>query len=75
MDYKKEEIREYFNDYIKENDQFIGDEIELDDLHHEVFNTSFYIIGNEQAKQWCGDKVFEIINFIKDYLEELIEAA
>ena len=66
MDYKREEIKEYFNDFI--NDQ--GEEwIEenKDDLHHHAFNTDYYIIGTYQAKQWLGDKVFDVIEHIREY--------
>ena len=66
MNYKKEEIQEHFNDWIKDQDQeWINDNI--DDLHHYVFNTDYYIIGTYKAKQWCGDEVFNIIDFIKEY--------
>ena len=66
MDYKREEIQEYFNDFI--NDQ--GEEwIEenKDDLHHHAFNTDYYIIGTYRAKQWLGDKVFDVIEHIREY--------
>ena len=66
MDYKREEIKEYFNDFI--NDQ--GEEwIEenKDDLHYHAFNTDYYIIGTYQAKQWLGDKVFDVIEHIRKY--------
>jgi hypothetical protein len=60
------EIQEYFNDWIVEQDkEWIADNI--DDLHHECFNTDYYIIGTFKAKEWLGNDVFEIINFIKDY--------
>lgn len=66
MDYKYDEIKEYFDDYIKEQDNnWIDDN--LDDLHYHAFNTDYYIIGNYQATKWLGDEVFNIINFIKDY--------
>jgi len=66
MKYKKEEIQEHFNDWIKEQDlDWITQNI--DDLHYHCFNTDYYIIGNYQAKKWLGDKVFEIIEFIKKY--------
>ena len=66
MNYKKEEIQEHFNDWIKDQDQeWINDNI--DDSHHYVFNNDYYIIGTYKAKQWCGDEVFNIIDFIKEY--------
>ena len=67
--YKYEEIKSHFNDFI--NDENNKDIIEnnLDDLHHEVFNTDYYIIGRYEAKKWLGDQVFNIIETIKEYEE------
>ena len=64
--YKYEEIKSHFEDFIKDNDQdWIKDN--LDDLHHHCFNTDYYIIGTYEAKKWLGENVFEIIEIIKDY--------
>ena len=41
-----------------------------DDLHHEAFNTDYYIIGTYQAKQWLGDMAFNVINHVKEYEQE-----
>jgi len=70
MDYKKEEIKEYFDDYIKENKEYLEEDSPnywKDDLHHNAFNNDYYIIGTYQAKQWLGDMTFHVINFIKEY--------
>jgi len=70
MDYKREEIQEYFDDFIVENEKYLEREHPdtwQDDLHHEAFNTDYYIIGTYQAKQWLGNEAFNIIGFIKDY--------
>ena len=68
MDYKKEEIKEYFNDYIKENKEYLEEsEYWKDDLHHHAFNEDYYIIGTYKAKQWLGNMAFDVINFIKEY--------
>mgnify|MGYP003650737459 FL=1 len=70
MDYKKEEIKEYFNDHIIDYDkEWI--ESNSDDLHHEIFNTDYYIIGTYQAIKWLGDMAFDVINHIKDYEQSL----
>lgn len=70
MDYKKQEIQEYFNDSINDYDkEWI--ENNHDDLHHEIFNTDYYIIGTYKATQWLGDQVFNIIDFIKEYEQSL----
>lgn len=69
MDYKKEEIKEYFDDFINDQDvEWI--EEKKDDIHHHAFNTDYYIIGTYQAKQWLGDMAFDVINFIKDYEQD-----
>ena len=65
-DYKYEEIKEHFDDFIKDQSKDWIEE-HKDDLHHEVFNTDYYIIGTYKAKQWCGDEAFNIIGIIKDY--------
>ena len=68
MNFNKREITDYFIDRVT---QFTPDEldelIKNDELHHEIFNTDYYIIGYYKARQWMGDKAFEIIGFIKDY--------
>ena len=66
MDYKKTEIQEYFNDWIKDQDlDWIAENV--DDLHHHAFNNDYYIIGRYKATQWLGDQVFNVINHIKNY--------
>ena len=66
MDYKKTEIQEYFNDWIKDQDlDWIIENV--DDLHHHAFNNDYYIIGRYKATQWLGDQVFNVINHIKNY--------
>ena len=58
----QEEIKEYILDNI---DDYLG--TESDDLHHNLFNTDYYIIGTYKAKKWCKDNVFNIIEEIKEY--------
>jgi len=66
--YKYQEVKDYFDNFINENSNYL-DEIG-EDLHHECFNTTHYIIGTYKATQWLGDQVFSIINIIKHYEEE-----
>lgn len=64
--YKYQEIKSHFEDFIKDNDKnWIKDN--LDDLHYHCFNTDYYIIGTYQAKKWLGDNVFEVIEVIRNY--------
>jgi len=66
MEYKRQEIQEYFDDFINDQDsQWIEDN--KDDLHYHAFNTDYYIIGTYQAKEWLGNKVFDVIEHIREY--------
>ena len=66
LQYKREEIKEYFDDFIKDQDEeWIEDNLE--DLHYHAFNTDYYICYTYDAKQWLGDHVFDVIETIKDY--------
>ena len=39
MDYKKEEIKQYFDDYIEDNEEWLKESKHWkDDLHHHAFN-------------------------------------
>ena len=67
--YKYNEIEDHFYDYIEDQDkEWIEDNKE--ELHHHAFNTDYFIIGTYQAKQWLGDKAFDIISIVKDYEED-----
>ena len=63
--YKYEEVKEYFQDYLKDNSEYLEEIGE--DLHHECFNTDYYIIGTYKAEQWLSNQVFNVINIIKEY--------
>ena len=65
-DYKYDEIKEHFDDFISDQDsQWIEDNI--DDIHYHAFNTDYYIIGTYNAKLWLGDYAFDVIGTIKEY--------
>ena len=71
MKYKKEEIKSHFEDVIQGYDRStIIQLIKDDELHNEIFNTDYYIIGTYKAKKWLGDMAFNIIGFIKEYEED-----
>jgi len=64
--YKYDEIKSYFDEWIKEQPkEWILEN--KDDLHYHSFNTDYYIIGTYQATKWLGDEVFNIIEEIKNY--------
>ena len=67
--YKYDEIKSHFEDFINDQDKNWIEKNRRDafTIHHEVFNTDFYLIGKHQATRWLGDQVFNIINLIKEY--------
>jgi hypothetical protein len=68
MDYKREEIKEYFDDFINDQDSdWIEDN--KDDLHYHAFNTDYYITGYIAARKWLGENTFDVIAHIKEYEE------
>jgi len=67
---KINEIKEYTKDRLTEIQQYDPDKLSLEnvsDLHHELFNTSHYIVGYYQAKIWLGEDVFEAIEKVKNW--------
>ena len=67
--YKYDEIKQYFLDFIEDQDKEWVEE-NRDDIHHHAFNTDYYIIYTHQAQQWLGNHVFECIEVIKDYEQD-----
>ena len=78
MNYKTNEIKETLTDWLEETKRHQGDDftayinklIDDGELHHEVYNTDYFIIGTYNATQWMGSKAFDIIGFIKDYEQD-----
>lgn len=67
--YKYEEVEAHFQEWLSEQDQgWIEDN--MDDLHHHCFNTDYYIIGTQRAKDWLGDKTFDVIEVIREYEQD-----
>ena len=67
---KINEIKEYTKVRLAEIKEYNPHKLSLDnfsDLHHELFNTSHYIIGRYQAEKWLGQDTFEAIGKIKDW--------
>ena len=68
---KKQEIKEVCLDRLREIAEYIGNEAYresyVSDLHNEVFNTNYYIVGRYQAKEWMGADAFDMIGDVVDY--------
>jgi len=72
--FKYQEVKEYFQDWIKENSTddkaYMSSQMDdWTDVHHNAFNTDYYIIGTYKAKKWLGEEAFNVIGIIKDYEE------
>ena len=67
--YKENEIKEYAQEQIKYHLKYDKDYLNNDlyDIHHDLFNTDYYIIGRYEAERWMKNRVFEIIGDIKQY--------
>tara|TARA_Y100000593_G_scaffold42166_1_gene80781 strand:+ start:168 stop:464 length:297 start_codon:yes stop_codon:yes gene_type:complete len=56
-------------DRIKENIDYDNDYLnnDLHDIHHDLFNSDYYIIGIYEATKWLKNEVFNVIEYIKEY--------
>jgi hypothetical protein len=55
------------------DDGVVTDE-NIDDVHHLVFNTDYFIIGHYQAEQWIAnnfDSAFDAIEIVRTYEMDL----
>ena len=68
---KKREIKEYCIERLKEIAEHMDTQDFRDayvsDLHHEIFNTDYYIVGRYQAKEWMGADAFDMIGDVQEY--------
>lgn len=67
----QKEIKEFCLDRLREIAEYMDNQDFRDayvsDLHNDIFNTDYYIIGRYQAKQWMGDSAFDMIGDIVEY--------
>ena len=66
INFGKEAIQEYFDDYIANTDDDVIKE-NWEDLHHHVYNMDYFIIGRNNAKEFLSDCWDEAITLIRDY--------
>ncbi len=68
---KKKEIREFCIDRLQEIADY--DTVHdfkrryVSDLHNEIFNSDYYIIGYYKAEQWLGSDTFRCIEDVIQY--------
>jgi hypothetical protein len=65
----KTQLEEIIDYTIEGLEDLKGTETEADEVHQQLFNTDYYIIGTAEAKKWLEDNVgvFEAINEIQEY--------
>ena len=69
MKYKEEVIKDYLLQYLEDNDLTIDNEDS--DIHDEVFNQDYFIIGYYNAEQWLIDeqgnnRTFEVLSYVQE---------
>ena len=74
LTYKRDEIKKFLNDRVKELKEYSKDEyntlVKDGELHNEIFNTDYYVAYYSEANEWLGDHAFEIIGIVKEYEED-----
>ena len=67
--FKLEEIKQYAEETIKERLAYDKEYLEQDltEIHHDWFNTDYYIIGYYECEKWLSNNVFNVIEEIKEY--------
>jgi hypothetical protein len=67
----EEQMEDIFQSVIDDIHDKLDDKVGLDaygcDLHNELCNTDYFIIGTYQAKEFLGGHVFDAIEMVKDY--------
>jgi len=60
------EIKEYILDNV---DDYEGVD-DWEELHNELFNVGYYLIGTYECKEWIGGDWFTILTTIKEWEED-----
>ena len=67
---KQKELREFCIERLQEIADYDNQDYRdtpVADLHSEIFNTDYYIVGRYQAKQWMGGDAFDMIGDVVEY--------
>ena len=65
MNTQIESVKQHILDTIEDQSGW-----EASELHHQLLNEDYFIIGTYQAKQWLGDEAFEAIQKVKEYEQD-----
>mgnify|MGYP003153714680 CR=1 FL=1 len=76
MNYKYDEIKQTLLDYIEDNDLTLSKALEDDDLHFNVYNSDYFIIGYYNAEQWLieddRNHTFKVLEYVQEQEEETL---
>jgi len=64
------ELLLHIEEYIIDNDLINEDLGDIQELHNDIFNTDFYIIGYYNCEQWLKKhhiNTFDAIEFVQEY--------
>jgi hypothetical protein len=67
---KQKELREFCIERLQEIADYDTNDFKgryVSDLHSDIFNTDYYIIGRYQAKEWMGGDAFDMIGDVVEY--------
>jgi len=69
--YKMKEVKQYARETIKERLAYDKEYLEQDlsEIHHDLFNTDYYLIYYSDCIKWLSNNVFNVIGQIKEYEE------
>jgi hypothetical protein len=71
--YKYDEIKNELLDYVENNNLILADALQDDDLHFNVYNSDYFIIGYYNAEQWLiKDDInytFEVLGYVQEQEE------
>ena len=67
---KEQEIKQFCIERLQEIADYEGNNFKdmcTYELHNNIFNTDYYIVGRYQAKEWLGSDAFDCIYDIQEY--------
>lgn len=73
--YKYDEIKNELLDYLENNDLTLSQALEDDDLHFNVYNSDYFIIGYYNAEQWLikdnRNYTFQVLEYVQEQSGEM----
>tara|TARA_R100000742_G_C4216364_1_gene41346 strand:- start:269 stop:619 length:351 start_codon:yes stop_codon:yes gene_type:complete len=71
--YKYDEIKTELLDYVENNNLTLSKALQDDDLHFNVYNSDYFIIGYYNAEQWLikddRNYTFEVLGYVQEQEE------